>query len=133
MSDTPSRPVPQPGILKIAPYVPGRSDAPDGVKLIKLSANESPLGASPKAIAALRVAAEHPEMYPEGSSRILREALGEVHGLDPLRIVCGNGSDDVLHLLAQVYLGEGDEAVMSQYGFNIYPVVTRGASAEIIM
>ncbi|MEO8883560.1 MAG: histidinol-phosphate transaminase, partial [Devosia sp.] len=71
--------------------------------------------------------------YPEGSSRILREALGEVHGLDPARIVCGNGSDDLLHLLAQIYLGEGDEAVMSQYGFNIYPIVTRGASAEIIM
>jgi histidinol-phosphate aminotransferase len=56
-----------------------------------------------------------------------------VHGLAPELIVCGFGSDDILHLLAQVYLGEGDEAVMSQYGFNVYPIITRGASAEIIM
>ncbi len=99
------RPVPQPGILNIAPYVPGRSDTPAGVRLVKLSANESPLGASPKAREALKAAIEHPEIYPEGSSRLLREALGEVHGLDPARIVCGFGSDDLLHLLAQVYLG----------------------------
>ena len=130
MSD---RPQPQPGILKIAPYVPGRSDAPAGVTVVKLSANESPLGASPKAREAMRAAMEHPEIYPEGSSRLLREALGEVHGIDPARIVCGFGSDDILHLLAQVYLGEGDEAVMSQYGFNVYPIITRGASAEIVM
>jgi len=130
MSD---RPTPQPGILKIAPYVPGRSDTPEGVTLVKLSANESPLGASPKALAAMRAAVEHPEVYPEGSSRLLREALGEVHGLDPARIICGFGSDDILHLLAQVYLGEGDEAVMSQYGFNVYPIITRGASAEPVM
>lgn len=133
MTDTPKRPVPQPGILKIAPYVPGRSDTPDGVKLVKLSANESPLGASPRAIEAVRDAAGRIEIYPEGSSRDLRVALGEVHGLAPERIVCGFGSDDILHLLAQVYLGEGDEAVMSQYGFNVYPIITRSASAEIIM
>ena len=130
MSD---RPVPQPGILKIAPYVPGRSDVPDGVTLIKLSANESPLGASPKAREAYLALADTFEIYPEGSSRLLREALGEVHGIDPARIVCGFGSDDLLHLLAQIYLGEGDEAVMSQYGFNVYPIITRGASAEIVM
>jgi histidinol-phosphate aminotransferase len=130
---TPDRPVPQPGILKIAPYVPGRSAAAPGVKAVKLSANESPLGASPAALAALAEAAKTPEIYPEGSSRLLREALGEVHGLDPERIVCGNGSDDILHLLAQCYLGVGDEAVMSRHGFNVYPIITMGASAEIVM
>jgi histidinol-phosphate aminotransferase len=130
MSD---RPVPQPGILKIAPYVPGRSDVPAGVTLIKLSANESALGASPKAREAYLALADKFEIYPEGSSRLLREALGEVHGIDPARIVCGFGSDDILHLLAQIYLGEGDEAVMSQYGFNVYPIITRGASAEVVM
>ncbi|HVY51096.1 MAG TPA: histidinol-phosphate transaminase [Devosia sp.] len=132
-TDFPDRPRPQPGLLKIAPYVPGRSQAPPGVSAVKLSANESPLGASPAALAALREADASPEIYPEGSARILREALGEVHGLDPARIVCGNGSDDLLHLLAQCYLGEGDAAVMSRHGFNIYPIVTMGASAEIIM
>jgi histidinol-phosphate aminotransferase len=133
MTDTPVRPIPQPGIVKIAPYVPGRSDAPEGVKLVKLSANESPLGASPKAIEAYRSIAAHMHIYPEGSSRELRTALGDVHGIAAERIVCGFGSDDILHLLAQVYLGEGDEAVMSQYGFNVYPIITRGASADIIM
>ena len=128
-----SRPTPQPGILTIAPYQPGKSKAVPGVTPVKLSANESPLGASPKALAAMRLAIETPEIYPEGSSRILREALGEVHGLDPDRIVCGNGSDDLLHLLAQVYLGQGDQAVMSRHGFSVYPIVTMAASAEIVM
>lgn len=133
MSQMPDRPQPQPGIMKIAPYVPGKAQAAPGVVAIKLSANESPLGASPAAIAALAEADKQPEIYPEGTSRILREALGEVHGLDPDRIVCGNGSDDLLHLLAQCYLGAGDEAVMSRHGFSIYPIVTLGASAEIVM
>lgn len=133
MSSSATRPVPQKGILEIAPYVPGRSDAPQGVALVKLSANESPLGASPKAIVAHQAVANTLHLYPEGSSRLLREALGEVHGIDASRIVCGFGSDDILHLLAQVYLGPGDEAVMSQFGFNVYPIITRGASAEIVM
>lgn len=126
------RPQPQPGILDIAPYLPGKSGAP-GSNAIKLSANESPLGASPKAIEAFRSVADHLEVYPEGSSRILRTALGEVHGVDPERIVCGNGSDDILHLLAQTYLGEGDEAVMNRYGFSVYPIITRATGATIVM
>ena len=133
MTDTPDRPQPQPGILNIAPYVPGKSQAAPGVTPIKLSANESPLGASPAALAALQEADRTPEIYPEGTSRILRDALGEVHKLDPNRIVCGNGSDDLLHLLAQCYLGVGDNAVMSRHGFNVYPIITMGASAEILM
>lgn len=128
----PNRPTPQPGILDIAPYLPGKSGKP-GSKAIKLSANESPLGASPKALAAMLEAAAHLEIYPEGSSRVLREALGEVHGVDPARIVCGNGSDDLLHLLAQAYLGEGDEAVMNRYGFSVYPIITKAAGATIVM
>ena len=129
----PDRPQPQPGLLDIAPYVPGKSQAAPGVTAVKLSANESPLGASPAALEALAEAVKHPEIYPEGTSRLLREALGEVHGLDPERIVCGNGSDDLLHLLAQCYLGVGDQAVMSRHGFNVYPIITMGASAEIVM
>ena len=132
MSDDDLRPVPQPGILDIAPYLPGKSGAP-GSNAVKLSANESPLGASPKAMDAFRAAADHLEIYPEGSSKLLRAALGEVHGIDPDAIVCGNGSDDLLHLLAQVYLGEGDEAVMNRYGFSVYPIITKAAGAKIVM
>lgn len=124
MSD---KPTPQPGILEIAPYVPGRAAAPGDKPGIKLSANESPLGASPKAIQAYRGIAETLAIYPEGSSRDLRAALGEVHGLDPDRIVAGAGSDELLHLLAQTYIGAGDETVMSQFGFLVYPIVTRAA------
>jgi histidinol-phosphate aminotransferase len=129
----PDRPTPQPGILDIAPYVPGKSAARPGVTAIKLSSNESPLGASPRAVAAYRALADKLAVYPEGSSRLVREALGEVHGIDPARIVCGDGSDDVLHLLAQVYIGQGDEAVMSRYGFSVYPIVTMGAGGRIVM
>jgi histidinol-phosphate aminotransferase len=127
------RPVPQPGILDIAPYVPGKSGAPGARNVTKLSSNESPLGASPKAVAAYKTIADKLEVYPEGSSRVVREALGAVHGIDPDRIVCGDGSDDLLHLLAQCYLGAGDAAVMSKYGFSVYPIVTRGADAEVIV
>lgn len=133
MSD-PDRPVPRPGLLTIAPYVPGRSQAAPGITPVKLSANESPLGTSPRAQKAfLAAVAEGLEIYPEGTSKHLRTALGEVHGLDPARLICGNGSDDLLHLLAQAFLGEGDEAVMSKYGFSIYPIVTRAADAMIVM
>ncbi len=126
------RPTPQPGILDIAPYLPGKSGKP-GSQALKLSANESPLGASPAAMAAFTNAASQLAIYPEGSSRLLREALGEVHGVDPARIVCGNGSDDLLHLIAQTYLGEGDEAVMSRYGFSVYPIITQATGARIVM
>lgn len=130
MSD---RPTPQPGLLTISPYVQGRATALAGTTPIKLSANESPLGASPKAIAAYKSLAEKLEVYPEGSSRALRETLGAVNGIDPGKIVCGAGSDDLLHLLAQSYLGEGDEAVMSQFGFSVYPIVTRAAGASVVI
>jgi len=130
MSD---RPTPQPGILKIAPYVPGKSGMGDGKPKVKLSANESPLGASPKAIEAYRALADRLEIYPEGSSRALREALAEVHGIEADRIITGAGSDEVLHLLAQTYLGEGDEAIYCQYGFSVYPIVIQGASATPVV
>jgi histidinol-phosphate aminotransferase len=126
------RPTPQAGILDIAPYLPGKSGAP-GSHAIKLSANESPLGASPKAIEAFAAMADKLAIYPEGSSKILREAIGEVHGIDPEAIVCGNGSDDILHLIAQIYLGEGDEAVMNRYGFSVYPIITKATGAKIVM
>ena len=128
----PTRPAPQPGILDIAPYMPGKSGAP-GSKTIKLSSNESPLGASPSAVEAFAAASRRLDIYPEGSSRVLREALGAVHGIDPDSIVCGNGSDDLLHLLAQIYLGVGDQALMNCYGFSVYPIITKAAGAEIVM
>src|ERR1700730_16198179 len=91
-----SRPVPNPGILDIAPYTPGKSPVPEpGCKVFKLSANETPLGPSPQAIRVYKEAASHLEDYPEGTSRVLREAIGRAFGLDPNRIICGAGSDEL--------------------------------------
>src|ERR1700722_14332895 len=130
---TAMRPQPRPGVLEIEAYVPGKSKAPGAAKVFKLSSNETPLGPSPKAIAAYRAAADHLEDYPHGSARELREAIGRAFGLDPDRIVCGSGSDDLLHLLAHAYLVDGDEAIHTTHGFLIYPIVTLGAGATPVV
>src|SRR5580692_2034556 len=127
---TATRPKPRPGVLDIAAYVPGKSSAPGVAKIFKLSSNETPLGPSPRAIAAYKAAADHLEDYPDGSASDLREAIGHAFGLDPERIVCGAGSDDLLHLLAQAYLADGDEAIHTVHGFLIYPIATLGTGAR---
>src|SRR2546430_1808142 len=125
-----SRPVPNPGILDIAPYTPGKSPVPEpGRKVFKLSANETPLGPSPKAMAVYREAAAHLEDYPEGTSRVLRQAIGRAFGLDPDRIICGAGSDEILNLLAHTYLSHGDEAISTTHGFLVYPIATKASGA----
>ena len=128
-----TRPQPRPGVLEIEAYVPGKSSAPGVAKVIKLSSNETPLGPSPKAIAAYKAAADHLEDYPDGSASELREAIGRAFGLDPDRIVCGSGSDDLLHLLANAYLIDGDEAIHTTHGFLIYPIVTLGTGAKPVV
>jgi len=121
-------PTPRPGVLDIAPYVPGESAGSDGVPARhKLSANETPLGPSPAAIAAYRAAADNLAVYPDGSSAMLREAIAARHGLDPARIVCGAGSDEILNLIAQAYLEPGDEAIHSEHGFLVYKIATMAA------
>jgi histidinol-phosphate aminotransferase len=125
-----SRPVPNPGILDIAPYTPGKSPvAEPGRKVFKLSANETPFGPSPKAIEAYKNAAAHLHDYPEGTSRVLREAIGRAFGLDPDRIICGAGSDELLNLLAHAFLSDGDEAISTTHGFLVYPIATKANGA----
>ncbi len=127
------RPTPKPGILDIAPYVPGESTVPGGLKPIKLSSNETPLGPSPKAIEAYRALSNELERYPDGASTALRKAIAGVYGLDPSRIVCGCGSDELLNLLAHAYLGHGDEAVFTEHGFLVYRIVTLGNGATPVV
>ncbi len=122
-------PQPGPGILDIAPYIPGRSEAEGEGPVYKLSSNESPLGASPKAIEAFRAMADRLEFYPDGAAHDLREALAARHGLNPDRIVCGNGSDELLELLAHAYLGPGDEAIYTEHGFLVYPIAIKANGA----
>jgi histidinol-phosphate aminotransferase len=128
-----TRPQPRPGVLAIEAYVPGKSKAPGVDKVFKLSSNETPLGPSPKAVAAYNEAGKHLEDYPDGSASDLREAIGRAFGLDPERIVCGAGSDDLLNLLARAYLADGDEAIHAAHGFVVYPIATLAAGATPVV
>src|SRR5215475_3953129 len=127
------RPQPRPGVLDIDPYVPGKSSAPGVARIFKLSSNETPLGPSPKAVAAYRAVADHLQDYPDGAATALREAIGHAFGLDPNRIICGAGSDDLLNLIADAYLRDGDEAIHTTHGFLVYPIATLGSGAKPIV
>ena len=119
----------QPGILDIAAYVPGRDTADGGTRVVRLASNETPLGTSPRAVEAYRRCADRLFRYPDGGTGELREAIGAHHGLDPARIVCGNGSDDLLNLLATAYSGPGDEVMFSEHAFAMYRIVAQTAGA----
>lgn len=128
-----TRPVPRRGVMAIDPYMPGKSAAPGAARVFKLSANETPLGPSPRAIEALRDMAPDIALYPEGSSKGLREAIGARYGLDPARIIAGAGSDNILELLALAYVGPGDEGVYSQHGFLEYKIVILAAGGTPVV
>jgi histidinol-phosphate aminotransferase len=115
---------PKPGVLDIDVYVPGRSDAAGAKRVFKLSSNESPFGPSPKTIAAYESAEPSLGVYPEGSSRILRDAIAAHFGLAADRIICGNGSDEILHMLANCYVRPGDEVIFGSHAFNLYKIAT---------
>jgi histidinol-phosphate aminotransferase len=122
-------PRPNPWIMDIAPYVPGRSTTDDGAKAAKLSSNENPLGTSKEAAAAFAAEKVNLERYPDASAAELREAIAARYGLDPERIIYGTGSDEVLHLIAGAYAGPGDEVVFVRYGFAVYEIATRRVGA----
>lgn len=127
--ETPAGPRPKPWIDAIHAYVPGASKAKDGRELVKLSANENPLGCSPQALVALGQPRD-PARYPDPDARTLREAIGAKHGIDPARIVCGTGSDELLNLAAQGYAGPDDEIVFSRYSFAVYEIAARRCGAK---
>lgn len=129
-----AQPLPKPWIKAIHAYVPGKSTGEDGRPLVKLSANENPLGTSPAALEArARGAALAPSLYPDPASSALREAIGLRHGLDPARIICGTGSDELLNLAAQGYAGQGDEVVYVRYGFSVYDIAARRCGATPVV
>lgn len=117
-----SSPQPRDGVLTIQAYVPGRDHVEGVAKVYKLSANETPLGASPKAIEAFRAAGQSLELYPDGGATELRRAIADKHGIDPDRILCGTGSDELLSLLTNTYIGPGDEGVFTAHGFLVYKI-----------
>ena len=122
-------PVPRPGILDIAPYVGGDAKAEGLARPIRLASNESALGPSRKAVAAYRALAGEIHRYPEGSATELRAAIGRKHGLDPERIVCGAGSDELIGFLLRAYAGVGDEVLYSRHGFLMYPIGAQAVGA----
>ncbi|MCR9221720.1 MAG: histidinol-phosphate transaminase [Alphaproteobacteria bacterium] len=126
----PTRPVPRPGVMDAPLYVPGTHKAgDDAVPPAILSANENPIGCSPKAVEAYRAAADQLNRYPEGGSVDLRAAIGETTGLDPERIVCGAGSDELITLLVRAYAGPGDEVLHSRHGFLMYAISAQTVGA----
>ena len=120
----------QPGIMGIAPYIGGESGI-DGLQgTIKLSSNESALGASPRVYASIMDFKHTMHRYPDGNCRELRQAISDIHGVDPSKVVCGSGSDELISLLCQAYAGPGDEVLYSQHGFLMYPISAQAAGAR---
>lgn len=120
---------PQPGIMDIALYVSGESKLAGHDDALKLSSNENPLGFSDVAKAAMADAIGALNRYPSTDHAALRHAIGEVHGLDPDRIVCGAGSDEILQFITHAYAGVGDEIITTEHGFSMYPILARMVGA----
>jgi histidinol-phosphate aminotransferase len=124
--------LPRPSILSIEPYVGGESKIPGVNRVIKLSSNEGPFGPPPSAQEAIIASAREAHRYPDGGATKLREAIGARFGLDPARIVCGNGSDELIAYLILAYGGEGTELVMPAHGFVMYDLTGRYAGCRVI-
>ncbi len=120
---------PQPGIMEIDLYQGGASHVDGAVNVIKLSSNENPLGPSPKAIEAVRNSAAQIHRYPSTDHASLRGAIGDTLGLDPKRIICGAGSDEIIAFLCQAYAGPGAEVLHTEHGFAMYRISALAAGA----
>lgn len=119
--------------MKLSPYVQGQSSI-DGVENpIKLSSNESSHGPSPQALKAYQDFAPSLNRYPDGSQLTLREAISSVYGLDADRIMCGNGSEELILLMIRAYLRPGDEALLSENGFIMSNIHSIAQGAELVI
>ncbi len=123
-------------IRAIAPYQGGRPIAEiarqfgiDEADIVKLASNENPLGMSPKAQAAIEDALLDIARYPDGNSFTLRQAVSQKFNVEPMQIVFGNGSNDILELSARAFLQVGDEVIYSQHAFAVYALVTQAVGA----
>ena len=126
------------GIQKLHPYLPGKPieelERELGItNILKLASNENPFGPSPLVAEALKSKANQIELYPDGNGFILKQKLAKSLGVSQQQITLGNGSNDVLDMIARVFLCEGREAIFSEYAFAVYPISTQsvGATARI--
>ena len=129
---TDKRPTMKPWIEQIHAYVPGKSKGADGRELVKLSANENPLGCS-EAVHEALAGRGRPNLYPDPDATQVREAIGALHGIEPQRIVCGTGSGESLHGAVQAFAGPGDEVLFSRYSFSLYPLLAHKVGATAVM
>lgn len=125
-------PQPRPEILEISPYVGGESSIPGVNRVYKLSSNEGAFGVPPGAQEAYKQQAEEIFRYPDGDATELRRAIGAKFGLDPARIVCGAGSDNLIYLLCLAYGGQGRDIIMSEHGFAIYQIAATYAGSKVV-
>ncbi|WP_417623281.1 histidinol-phosphate transaminase [Paremcibacter congregatus] len=126
--------LPRKGVLNITPYKAGDAKIEGFDTVIKLASNESPMGPSPAAIDAVKTAADSGmQLYPDPACTALRAAIGDVHNIDPDQIICSNGSEELLHLLAKGYATDGDEIIFCQYGFLAYPIATHAVGATPVV
>ncbi len=121
---------PQPGILDIALYQGGAASVEGVADVVKLSSNENPFGPSPRASDAFRQSAGELHVYPSTQHERLREAIGDVHGVDPARVICGVGSDEIISFLCYAYAGPGDEVLHTEHGFGMYKISAMAAGAS---
>ncbi|WP_235889179.1 histidinol-phosphate transaminase [Glacieibacterium frigidum] len=123
----------KPWVDAIAPYVPGKAKIDGRPVVAKLSSNENPFGPSPRAVAAMQEVLTGSHRYPDPASTELRQALGAHHNIDPDRIVCGTGSDEIIHLVAGAFAGPGDEVLHVRYGFAVYEIAAKRVGATVVV
>lgn len=120
---------PQPGVMDIELYVGGKGHITGQSNTVKLSSNENPWGPSEDAKQAYRSLAGELHVYPSGDHSALRSAIADVHGVDADRVICSNGSDELISFLCQAYAGAGDEVLFTEHGFLMYKLCAQGAGA----
>ena len=113
---------PQPGIMDIALYEGGKASVAGVANAVKLSSNENPFGPSDRAKEAFQRSIHQIHRYPVTDHAALRRAIAEVHGLDPSRVICGVGSDEIITFLCQAFAGAKDEVVFTEHGFLMYRI-----------
>jgi len=123
----------KPYVADIHAYVPGKAGLGTRPVVAKLSSNENPFGPSPAAITAMTAMLGNSHLYPDPASTALREALARRHGIAPEQIICGTGSDELIHLVAGAFAGEGDEIIYVRYGFAVYDIAARRVGATPVV
>ena len=126
------------GILDLKPYIPGKPieevKRELGLKeVVKLASNETSIGPSPLAVEAIKKEIENINLYPEGSSRLLREKIAQKLKIDKEMIIVGNGADNIINLVGMAFINEGDEVITGEITFPAYEAITKIMGGKLIL